>query len=128
MAIERVTRLRAVEYKINYVQRKREIYVYLGSVWVGRIIKRVDDPMRRDTHYAGYLQVPGMWGPVVRENTAHEAKIELSIALRRWLDAFTGVPVEVDERPEREVQGRITRTRPVPATEATRITRSRTRG
>lgn len=117
--ISRVARPRVVEYKINYVQRRREVYVYLGSTWVGRIIKRIDDPMRSDPHFAVYLQLPGMWGPVAREDTEFAAKIAATSALNRWLSSFTGEPVEVDERPEKEPVTRIARSRvrPSPRTE-----------
>jgi hypothetical protein len=128
MLAERVGRTRTVEYTITYLQRKKELYIYVGSTWVGRIIKRIEDPLHKETHFAGYLQLPGCWGPVSRAPTVHEVKIEVTAAIRGWLATLSATPTDPEERPEKETQnGRVRRTRaaPTPYIVPTRVRRTR---
>ena len=132
MTIDRGTRARTVEYKINFLQKKREVYVYIGSTWAGRIIHKEKAPLQKEEGYGTYLQLPGMWGPVAYTASLSDAKIEASRAIQRWLTTFTGYPADPEERPEplKEVEApvqRVTRTRPTPSPVApiTRVRRTR---
>ena len=133
MTIDRVTRARTVEYKINFLQKKREVYVYIGSTWAGRIIHKEKAPLQKEEEgYGTYLQLPGMWGPVAYTASLSDAKIEASRAIQRWLTTFTGYPADPEERPEAIAKAdvcmpRVTRTRPAPSPVATiaRVRRTR---
>lgn len=128
MLTNRVARVRAVEYKISFVQRRREVYVYIGSIWAGRIIHSEFDHIQRGEGYGVYLQLPGMWGPVAREADLSDAKIAASQAIQRWLQNFSGTPTDPEERPEpvSKPTQRVTRTRAAePAPAVARIRRTR---
>ena len=128
MLNNRVSRVRAVEYKISFLQRRREVYVYIGSVWAGRIIHSDNASTQKEEGYGVYLQLPGMWGPVAIEADLSDAKIAASQAIQRWLQTFSGTPAEQEERPEpvSKPAQRVTRTRatePEPAVARIRRTR-----
>lgn len=125
MVAERVSRSRAVEYKIFFIQKKREVYVYLGNIWVGRIISSENDPLHKQGGFGVYLQLPSMWGPVARAPNVSEAKIEASLAIRRWLSNMVEFPTDPEERPEKPTIMRMTRTRNTLVPTPTRIARTR---
>lgn len=118
MSVNRVQRTRSVEYKISFLQRRREIYIYVGRHWVGRIISAANDPLHaRRGGYGVYVQLPGMWGPVARRPDIVQAKSAAIEYLQMWLAGFVEEPTDPEERAEKEpvVMVRISRTRPAPA-------------
>lgn len=117
MSVNRVARTRSVEYKISFLQRKKEIYIYIGRHWIGRIINTENDPRKGRPGYGVYIQLPGMWGPVADRPDIIQAKAAAIEYLQMWLAGFVEEPTDPEERAEKEpvVMVRIPRTRPAPA-------------
>ena len=113
--VERIGRTRAVEYAIHYVQKRREILVYLGKYWVATIRRSDGDNMYRYPHYVVHTNMPGMIGPVAREVNEHLAKIAVASKIREWLSHLADATTSEPERPAPVAkEGRVSRTRPAP--------------
>ncbi len=133
--MERVARNRSVEYKIVFIQRQREAYIYIGSMWSGRIVYGGCDPRDTDdSQYGIYLQLPGMWGPVGKADDISTAKLIAVEAIKRWLAKFTDSPepppehlVKALAKQDKDEAVRVRRTRTPVAAPATVRRVSRTR-
>lgn len=90
--MDRVQRNRSTEYKITFINRSREAYIYIGSMWVGRIMYDYVSPLNRKPRHTIFLQLPGMWGPVAAVDDIGAAKLAATEAIKRWFAGFTKTP------------------------------------
>ncbi len=90
--MNKVSRTRSVEYKITFLDRRNETYIYIGAMWAGRIMHDHVSYLHKVEKYAVFLQLPGMWGPVARGDTLSLAKFAATEAITRWLGNFTETP------------------------------------
>lgn len=117
--------------------RKAETYIFIGGMWVGRIMHNHSSPIHRAEKFGVFLQLPGMWGPVAYEDNLIAAKFAATNAIKRWLDRFTDTPElppenvikrakHVAEAPMVEPETkRVRRTRTAPASTPARVRRTR---
>lgn len=90
--MEHTSRTKHTEYCVTFIPRSRETFIYIGSVWVGRIMHAHCSPLHRDEKYGVFLQLPGLWGPTDRCDTLNLAKLKATEAIKRWLGRFTETP------------------------------------
>ena len=139
--MEKSNRTRSAEYRISFVSRRNETYIYIGSMWAGRIMHDHVSTLHKVEKFGVFLQLPGMWGPVARADNLNLARFAATEAIKRWLDKFTDTPEPPPEQLVRtlakrdkaeasrveEAPKRVRRTRAVrePAPAVRRVSRSR---
>lgn len=132
--MDRVTRTKTAEYRVTFIQRQREVYVYIGAMWAGRIMRDPSNPLRPSNEYTLYLQLPGMWGPVASDIDIGTVKLQTHEAIRSWFDNMTATPEPPPEKLVRALdkQGttggdtqRVRRVRAAPVAEVRRVRRTR---
>lgn len=105
------------EYRLRFVPEKGGLVIYLGKYWIGNVYKEEGNPLRTQPHYVGFLRLPEIWGPVVREDTLADARAATTESIEDWLEGLSDGP---QAPPEPAPRVRRTRNTPPP-----RITRTR---
>jgi len=126
------SRVRSAPYTISFIARGNETYIFIGSMWAGRIVHPGEESLNKVDTYGVYLQLPGMWGPVCQKDSMYAAKIGATEALKEWLSKFTEEPhvppMQLVKRVVKQdaVEGRyMPRVRITPIQSVKRISRTR---
>ncbi len=74
-----------VNYTIRYKDVKGGSYLFIGAWHVGTIIFTEGNWNTKKPHFAAFINMPGIIGPVAQSPTILEAKIALTSKAKEWL-------------------------------------------
>lgn len=105
-----------VPWRVHLIRRQRGLIVCLGAFQVGIIERSKGVPMCPKPHFVGHLTLPGVHGPISRGDSEDEVTIEVSAAIRNWVNQLEDRPAIPADKEE---------AKPAPVQHVTRVRRTR---